>query len=70
MPCFSVFQLMTNKTVHSPFSASNTRSPLTALPILFKDGSDSHGNLSGAKANQAVLQQGGVDVTSLIVVNP
>jgi alpha-L-arabinofuranosidase len=33
-------------------------------------GSDSHGNLSAARANQAVLQQNGFDVTTRVVVNP
>jgi len=36
----------------------------------FRDGSDSHGNVFAAKANQAVLEQNGVNVTTQIVVNP
>ena len=36
----------------------------------FKAGSDSHGNLLAAKANQARLEQNGTDVTAQIVVNP
>ncbi|MSU71480.1 MAG: hypothetical protein EXS43_03935 [Opitutus sp.] len=38
--------------------------------LKFTAGSDSHGNLLGAKTNQAVLQQNGADVTAQIVVKP
>lgn len=38
--------------------------------LKFTAGSDSRGNLLGAKTNQAVLQQNGADVTAQIVVKP
>ncbi|HYP18234.1 MAG TPA: hypothetical protein VEQ65_13560, partial [Opitutus sp.] len=38
--------------------------------LKFTAGGDSHGNPLAAQANQAVLQQDGVNVTSQIVVNP
>jgi len=38
--------------------------------LLFTDGSDSHGNLIPAKANQATLEQDGVNITTQIVHNP
>ncbi|HVU25414.1 MAG TPA: immunoglobulin domain-containing protein [Opitutus sp.] len=38
--------------------------------LRFTAGSDSHGKLYSARANQAVLEQDGVNVTSEIVVNP
>jgi hypothetical protein len=36
----------------------------------FRDGSDSHGTIFAAKVNQGQLEDNGVNVTSLIVVNP
>jgi hypothetical protein len=38
------------------------------MQLKFTAGSDCHGNLLGAKTNQAVLQQNGADVTAQIVV--
>jgi len=38
--------------------------------LKFTAGSDSHGNTLSAKANRAVLQQNGSDVTAQLVVNP
>ncbi|ACB74679.1 immunoglobulin domain-containing protein [Opitutus terrae] len=38
--------------------------------LKFTNGSDSHGNTILAKANRAVLEENGQDVTSRIVVNP
>ncbi len=40
------------------------------MQLKFTAGSDCHGNLLGAKTNQAVLQQNGADVTAQIVVKP
>jgi len=38
--------------------------------LRFVDGTDSHGNLRPAQRNLGVLQDGEVNVTSQIVVNP
>ncbi|ACB77883.1 immunoglobulin domain-containing protein [Opitutus terrae] len=38
--------------------------------LRFTPGSDSHGHTLSAQANRAVYQEGGVDVTARIVVNP
>jgi len=38
--------------------------------IVFQSGTDSHGNVLAAQANQARIERNGTDVTSQVVVNP
>jgi hypothetical protein len=60
--------LVTGGDLRQPNGQPVTVSGLTQLK--FVDGTNSHGVLAPALANQARLQQDGADVTDQIVVNP